>query len=70
MRRAAAGEAQREERLRRERAKESKFEKWLRELEDSTNPWARGFSWLMRTIFTVYMAVLSFFIWLIAFLSG
>lgn len=51
-------------------AEESRFEKYLRKLEESDNPFHIIAFKVLRTIFTIYMAILSFFIWLIAFLSG
>lgn len=49
---------------------ESRFERYLRELEESDKTHHKVIFGILKTIFNIYMAVLSFFIWLIAFLSG
>jgi uncharacterized membrane protein len=49
---------------------ETKFEKYLRNLQESDKPIHKiGFK-ILNTVFTIYMAILSFFIWLIALISG
>lgn len=61
----------REEKARKHKlANENRFERYLRELEESDKSHHKiGFG-ILKTLFNIYMAVLSFFIWLIAFLSG
>ncbi len=49
---------------------ESKFAKYLRKLEESENPVHRFFFVILNAVFNIYMAILSFFIWLIAIASG
>jgi hypothetical protein len=49
---------------------ESRFEKYLRSLEESENPFHIVAFKVLRVVFTIYMAILSFFIWLIALISG
>jgi ribosomal protein S4 len=66
--------ARREKRKRdewaRKLATENRFERYLRELEGSPKQHHRALFAVLRVVFTVYMAILSFFIWLVAFLSG
>ncbi|MCA1762091.1 MAG: hypothetical protein ABR574_02770 [Cryomorphaceae bacterium] len=59
-------EKSRQERL----ASESKFEKYLRKLKESDKPGYTLLFKILNTLFNIYMAVLSFFIWLIALISG
>lgn len=70
MRRAKARAHSLEQHREKRGAKESKTEKWIRKMRQSPNPFARGFAYVLSMAFSVYMAVLSFFIWLIAFFSG
>lgn len=51
-------------------AEEGRFEKFLRELEESDKPFHRFSFSILNTLFNIYMAILSFFIWLIAIASG
>lgn len=51
-------------------ANENRFERYLRKLEESEKPSHIFLFKVLKTIFTIYMAVLSFFIWLIALISG
>ncbi len=50
--------------------KESRFEKFLRQLEESEKPFNRFLFNVLNIAFTIYMGILSFFIWLIALISG
>ncbi|MGB6037233.1 MAG: hypothetical protein WBG42_13250 [Cryomorphaceae bacterium] len=49
---------------------ESKFEKYLRSLQESEKPSHQLFFRILNVAFTIYMGTLSFFIWLIALISG
>jgi hypothetical protein len=50
--------------------KESKIERYLRKLQES-EIWYHQLSFkILNTAFTIYMGILSFFIWLIALISG
>ncbi|HKK39818.1 MAG TPA: hypothetical protein VJ949_10400 [Cryomorphaceae bacterium] len=49
---------------------ESKFEKFLRNLQESEKPFHKLSFRILNIAFTIYMGVLSFFIWLIALISG
>ncbi|MCZ4409210.1 hypothetical protein O3Q51_10335 [Cryomorphaceae bacterium 1068] len=49
---------------------ETKFEKYLRSLQESEKPGHQIFFKVLNVAFTIYMGVLSFFIWLIALISG
>ena len=49
---------------------ESRFEKYLRELQESDKPFNKSLFKILNVAFTIYMGVLSFFIWLIALISG
>ena len=49
---------------------ESKFEKFLRKLQESEKPVHKVSFRFLNIAFTIYMGVLSFFIWLIALISG
>ncbi len=48
----------------------SRFENYLEKLSESENPFAKFSFFVLRTLFNIYMAVLSFFLWLIALISG
>lgn len=65
-RRKARAEASRKEQL----ENESRFERYLRELEESEKPHHKILFGILSTLFNIYMAILSFFIWLIALISG
>jgi hypothetical protein len=56
----------REERLQ----NESRFEKYLRELQESEKPSHKFLFGFLNIAFTIYMGILSFFIWLIALISS
>jgi hypothetical protein len=58
------------EALRRRLAEENKFERFLRKLEESEKPFHKFSFSILSVIFNIYMAILSFFIWLIALASG
>lgn len=61
----------RDEDARRKRIEsETRFERFLRNFEESDRPYHRFFFKLLSTVFNIYMAILSFFIWLIALISG
>jgi uncharacterized protein YybS (DUF2232 family) len=49
---------------------ENRFERYLRELEESEKPLNKMLFSVLSTLFSIYMAILSFFIWLIALISG
>ncbi len=51
-------------------ANESKFERYLRKLEESDKPGHVLAFKILNTAFSIYMGILSFFIWLIALISG
>lgn len=51
-------------------ARETPFERRLRLLEESDKLHHRILVRIGRAAFTVYMGIVSFFIWLIAFISG
>lgn len=51
-------------------AEENRFERYLRKLQASQKPHHKILFGILNAVFTVYMAVLSFFIWLIALISG
>jgi len=51
-------------------ANENKFEKYLRKLEESDKPGHVIAFKILSTAFSIYMGILSFFIWLIALISG
>ncbi len=51
-------------------AEENKFERFLRKLEESEKPFHRISFNILRVVFNIYMGILSFFIWLIALISG
>jgi len=51
-------------------ANENKFERYLRKLEESDKPGHILAFKILNTAFTIYMGILSFFIWLIALISG
>jgi hypothetical protein len=66
-----------EENVERERRKreqkilsETKFEKHLRRLQESEKPIHKVSFRVLNIAFTIYMGTLSFFIWLIALISG
>ncbi len=59
-------EAAKEKRLQ----NESRFARYLRELEESDAAHHKILYAILNAIFTVYLAILSFFIWLIALISG
>lgn len=59
-------EKQKQERI----ASEGRFEKYLRKLQESEKPGYQLLFKVLNTLFNIYMAVLSFFIWLIALISG
>jgi wobble nucleotide-excising tRNase len=66
-----------EEKVERERRKreqkilsETKFEKHLRRLQESEKPIHKVSFRVLNIAFTIYMGTLSFFIWLIALISG
>lgn len=56
----------REERI----ASEGRFERYLRKLKESEKPGYQLLFKILNTLFNIYMAILSFFIWLIALISG
>lgn len=49
---------------------ENRFEKYLRKLQESEKPIHQISFRILNIIFTIYMGTLSFFIWLIALISG
>jgi hypothetical protein len=49
---------------------ESRFERYLRNLEESDKVPQKILFRVLSVAFTIYMGVLSFFIWLIALISG
>jgi len=49
---------------------ENRFERYLRKLEESDKPRHKIMFGILNAVFTVYMGILSFFIWLIALISG
>jgi len=51
-------------------ANENKFEKYLRKLEESDKPGHVLAFKILNTAFSIYMGIISFFIWLIALISG
>jgi len=51
-------------------AEENRFERYLRELQESEKRGHKILFAVLNAVFTVYMAILSFFIWLIALISG
>lgn len=48
----------------------SPFERYLEKLSESENPFAKFSFFILRGLFNIYMAVLSFFLWLIALAAG
>lgn len=48
----------------------SKFEKWMARFENSPKPINKILFKLISILFTIHMAIMSFFIWLIALISG
>jgi hypothetical protein len=69
--RAREEKAERDLRIREERLKnETRFEKYLRSLSESEKPHHQVLFKVLNLAFTVYMSILSFFIWLIALISG
>lgn len=48
----------------------SKFELWLDSLKDSPKVFNRILYRVLHVLFTIQMAIMSFFIWLIALISG
>lgn len=58
------------ERKARELANESKAAKIIRTLKTSKNPFYRAVFVFLNIIFSIYMAILSFIVWLIALISG
>lgn len=51
-------------------AEENRFERYLRKLQESDKLGHKILFGILNAIFTVYMTILSFFIWLIAIISG
>lgn len=51
-------------------AEENRFERYLRKLQESERTGHKILFGILNAIFTVYMGILSFFIWLIALISG
>lgn len=49
---------------------ESWVEKKLRKLQESDKPIHQFLYQVLNVVFTIYMGILSFFIWLIALISG
>ena len=49
---------------------ENKFERYLRKLEESDKPRHILAFKILNTAFSIYMGILSFFIWLIALISS
>ena len=49
---------------------ESKLEKYLRRLQESDKPLNKFVFKFLNIVFTIYMGILSFFIWLIALISS
>lgn len=49
---------------------ESRFERYLRKLQESEKPLHKAAFRVLNIAFTIYMGILSFFIWLIALISG
>jgi len=48
----------------------SRFKEFLDRLSKSENPFAKFSFFILRGLFNIYMAILSFFLWLIALASG
>jgi len=62
---------ERDEKLRKEKLQnETQFEKYLRQLQESEKAHHQILFKFLDLVFTIYMAILSFFIWLIALISG
>lgn len=53
-----------------ELANESKAFKKIRELQTSKNPFLKAIFFIGNIFFTIYMAILSFIVWIIALISG
>lgn len=51
-------------------SKETRLEKWFIKFKHSESPFHRIIYLIGSTILTIYMAFMSFFIWLIALISG
>jgi hypothetical protein len=51
-------------------AKQTKLEKWYTKFKHSESPLHQLIYFIGSTIVTIYMAFISFFIWLIALISG
>ncbi len=51
-------------------ANENRFEKYLRKMEESEKPLNKVLFKVLSVVFNIYLAILSFFIWLIALISG
>ena len=49
---------------------ESKLNRFLRKFQESDNPFNKVLFKIFQIVFNIYMAILSFFIWLIALISG
>jgi len=49
---------------------ENRFERYLRTLQESDKPHHKILFGILNTLFTIYMAILSFFIWIIALVSS
>lgn len=51
-------------------ANESKVARKIKNLQESSNPFYRLLFAIGNILFTIYMAILSFIVWLIALISG
>ncbi|MCH2213999.1 MAG: hypothetical protein MK086_02400 [Flavobacteriales bacterium] len=69
--RAREEKIEREKKIREERLlRETRFEKYLRTLQESEKSYHQITFQVLNVVFTIYMGILSFFIWLIALISG
>ncbi len=59
-----------EETRKKELAEENRFERYLRKLQYSDKWYHKLFFGILNVFFNIYMAILSFFIWLITIVSG
>jgi len=68
----AKEEKEERERIAREKKilNESRFERWLRGFQESDRWHHQLLFRILNVAFTIYMGILSFFIWLIALISG
>ncbi|MFT4679403.1 MAG: hypothetical protein ACI9RU_001352 [Litorivivens sp.] len=59
-----------ERRIQRQLRPSTKFENFVKKVKTSPNPLVRGTYFLVYGVWIVYIGILSFFLWLIAWMPG